>query len=268
MKGPRATRSDPARQSFFGHAVERIVGQVVAIALALLTSSGGIAADSELPEELASAARELAANAEAQGLPGDRLIVKAREGAAKKVPVPRILAVLRRLRVQMGRVAALLDSAAAKPVPAVERRGLVGAAVAATEAGVPLAAIAKLAELGLAKRDNPGALQGALGALTNMRLQHYDANASLRLVEVALANGFEERDFPGLVRALRELGADADPQQAFATLHGLVARGERPEWLRQPPVAPSAAPPPWVGVQPSTPGQPPAEHPNPPVSLP
>jgi hypothetical protein len=102
----------------------------------LLILALNAAAARALAGEVGLEIETLASQADAAGLPGDRLRQKAREGLAKGVPNERIVIVVTAMRVQMYDVAALLSGIAGAKLESAERRGLVGTLTAALQGGI------------------------------------------------------------------------------------------------------------------------------------
>lgn len=192
-----------------------------------------------LPEALEIEVTARVAAAHQAGLPGERLRIKAQEGVAKGVPHQRILAVLDALRQQLDNAAALL---AKDKVPADKRGPLIAAVAAATQAGVPADGITALTKAARDTRGNTTVLLAAVLALTDLVAAGHRPEDALRLVELAVLRGLNERDLGALVRAVDDLRGRVEPQFALQAIYTTLAEGGQPPWWMAPAGSSSASP--------------------------
>jgi hypothetical protein len=164
-------------------------------------------------------------------MPGERLLAKAQEGAAKGIPPARVLAVVGAMLTQMHSAAALIDGTAQGRLDGKVRRQLVGAMSDALQAGVTRDELVPLTTLGLQNGRDPQSLNGAVGTLTDLFAQgyaHADADA---LIVAALEQGFTAGDFADLGRVMQDMATRMPKDDAMRSLRSLMASEAHPEWL-------------------------------------
>ena len=201
----------------------------------------------DLPDAVQSRVLELMRDADVAGLPSERLLVKAQEGAAKGIPAERILAVLSTMSMKMKEAAAILDGVAPRRLEPQTRRALVGDLVAAQQLGIENGSLHELAKIGIVIRNDPKALRGSVVALADFAALGDKSSETQDLVKLALEQGFAEPEFPKLVRALRDLADSVGHDDAVKTLRAIVASGRRPDWAGAGGMGPERGPPPGVG---------------------
>jgi hypothetical protein len=191
--------------------------------------------------------RELIARIEARGLPADRLETKAREGIAKHVPMPRVVAVLDVLSQHIEHAAAIVDAGHhERALTRDERRATINAMTSALENGVSDKALEALNMAATKGNKDPLVLRRAVAAVTDLTVQGYGQEKVGALVISAVEKGYRADDFPKLVTAINELAAHSDKTEVLDILRGVVERGAFPDSLRSP-AAGSTPPPAWAG---------------------
>jgi hypothetical protein len=223
--------------------------QAVSVALAIILLIGPAAQGqaAELPGALRSQVQALVRDADADGLPSDRLLVKAQEGVAKGVPVERILIVLSTMSAKMSDAARLLDGVSPRRLEPKIRRVLIGDLLAAEQLGVDRETLQELAKIGLVTRKDPKALHGAVVAVTDLAASEAKGPEAQELVKLALTQTFTEAEFPKLVGTLTDLARQVGINEAVSTLGAIVASGQRPDWAVVGGMDPGRGPPPGVG---------------------
>lgn len=159
--------------------------------------------ESRLDAQTLAALRPMLEAARREGLPVRALEDKALEGAAKRVPPPRILAAVEQLAIELREVRTVLREAA--PNAALADGEIVAAAVARRE-GAPAAELAAL------RRSAPpnASLEIPFALLGELVVRGIPADEARRVIEHMLAAGVSQEQFvliPDRVDAALRVGA-------------------------------------------------------------
>lgn len=203
----------------------------VALLLAVLLGLAG-QAHAGPPDPLAdprlasvqAALRAVLDDAERQGLPGDLLQGKIREGLAKGVPPARILAVVQAMREDLGQQRSRVRARLGWRAPS---HNLLRALCEAKRADVSAAATDALLD-GLGRRGPQGhpALARAIEVLTDLKLAGYPVDRALRVVRLVAARepGALGRVGAAIERLRRSEGLTA--AEAIETVTRHLERGD------------------------------------------
>ena len=161
--------------------------------------------------------------AQRDGLPVGRLLAKAREGIAKRVPAPAIAGVLERMRVSMVQGRALLGSASLRGhIASVEAAGR------AVQAGAPAAVVRQTVEATRRspKTRPPAVVAQSLSVLADLQELGVSGPAAGELVAALLEREGARISAERVARAFRRLqrGRQADPNGVALDLASAVER--------------------------------------------
>jgi hypothetical protein len=216
-------RSNHKRAAAFG----TVAAWLLPWAAWLLPWAAWAAPGADLPAELAAPLQAANERLEARHLPAGHLVSKAREGVAKGVPLPRILAVLEQLErntTQAGEFALLAGDAKAPRVPSP---AAVLALTEALQAGAPTEHARRLAGQCRGRPDASARLAGAATLVADLLVAGHAQAAVFDLVTLALDRGFDAPDLANLGGAVARLSG-ADPSAMFQQIFARIQAGERP----------------------------------------
>jgi hypothetical protein len=196
-----------------------------------------------LPAQLVADVTAVAAEATAQGLPADPLVDKAIEGWAKRVPAPRILAVIRQFRLQLFDARhAVVGDGVGEPLGTV-----VSAAAEAMGRGITAEQVGTVVRAAPRPESSAPGLRVA-AALT---AQGLSSDQAVAVVIEAMQRGQTDAqllDLPSVARAMHARGLG--PAQIGQQMMGGGAQGiGRGLGARPPDVPPGLGPPPGKGNQ-------------------